>query len=50
MQSNKMQYLHHVKVRQIVVEDYRQALEDYFRDRRKVPPRLRQLSGKVREK
>ena len=38
--SNEMQYLHAVKVQQICVEDYRQALEEYFGDRKKVPARI----------
>ena len=30
--SNKMQYLHQVKIRQLCVEDFRDGLEEYFGD------------------
>ena len=38
--SNEMQYLHCVKVRQVLVEDYRDSLEEHFGDRKKIPPKL----------
>ena len=40
LKSNEMQYLHCVKVRQVLVEDYRDSLEEHFGDRKKIPPKL----------
>ena len=41
-----MQYWHQVKVPHIIIEDYRQVLEDYFRDRRKVPFKIKAVFRK----
>ena len=38
--SNEKQYLHQVKVRQLCVEDFRDALEEHFGDKRKIPAKL----------
>ena len=40
MRSNEIQYLHKVKFRQMVVEDYRQVLEEHFGGRKKVPAKI----------
>ena len=47
--SNKMQYLHQVKIRQLCVEDFRDALQEHFGDRKKIPTKL-QLVVKKGEK
>ena len=44
-----MEYLHAVKVRQIVVDDFCQALEDYFGDRRKIPSKIKSVVKKGEE-
>ena len=38
--SNEKQYLHQVKVRQLCVEDFRDALEEHFGDKKKIPSKL----------
>ena len=38
--SNEMQYLHCVKVRQVLVEDYRDLLEERFGDWKKILPTI----------
>ena len=44
--SNEMQYLHQVKVRQLLVEDYRDALEEHFGDWKKIPAKLESVVKK----
>ena len=44
--SNEMQYLHQVKVRQLCVENFRDALEKHFGDRKKIPAKLQSLVKK----
>ena len=38
--SNEKQYLHQVKVRQLCVEDFREALEEHFEGKKNIPPKL----------
>ena len=38
--SNEKQYLHQVKIRQLCVEDFRDALEEQFGYKKKIPPKL----------
>ena len=38
--SNKKQYLHQVKLRQLCVEDFRDALEEHFGDKKRIPSKL----------
>merc|ERR1712240_352463 len=38
--SNEKQYLHQVKIRQLCVEDFWDALEEEFGDKKKIPPKL----------
>ena len=44
--SNKMQYLHQVKIRKLCVEDFRDALEEHFGDRKKIPVKLQSVVKK----
>ena len=44
--SNEMQYLHQVKVQQLLVEDYRDALEEHFGDWKKIPAKLKSVVKK----
>ena len=44
--SNEMQYLHAVKVCQVLVEDFREALEEHFGDRKKIPSKLESVVKK----
>ena len=37
---NEMHFLHQVKVRQLLVEDFRDALEEHFWDQKKIPAKL----------
>ena len=41
-----MQYLHQVKVRQLLVDDYHDALEKHFGDRKKIPAKLESVVKK----
>ena len=41
--SNKKQYLHQVRLRQLCVEDVRKQLEKYFGSRREVPQRKEEV-------
>ena len=44
--SNEMQYLHQVKVRQLCVEDFRDALKEHFGDRKMIPAKLQSVVKK----
>ena len=44
--SNEMQYLHQVKVRQLLVKDYHDALEEHFGDKKKIPSKLESVVKK----
>ena len=44
--SNEMQYLHQVKIRQLLVEDFCDALEEHFGDRKKIPAKLQSVVKK----
>ena len=44
--SNELQYLHQVKIRQLCVEDFRDALEEHFGDRKKIPAKLQSVVKK----
>ena len=38
--SNEKQYLHQVKIKHLCVEDFRDALEEHFGDKKKIPSKL----------
>ena len=40
LKSNEIQYLHQVKVRQLWVEDFHDALEEHFGEKRKISSKL----------